>query len=101
MRGECANDNGFKVFEPLAWHGMFFDFQFGREQTAQGVTLVDGERSNDTARIRDGVEPLTLAQRQLHSDPPAESRVQPRCFLRKRDAPVSPLLILIVCVSAD
>src|SRR2546422_2058432 len=103
MRGEYANDDGLEILEPLAWNQTLFDFQLSGEQTAQGVTLVDGERSNDAARIRDGFEPLTLAWRQSHSDPPAGNHWQPAGFLaEKRGEPASaPLLIPIVCVSAD
>jgi len=61
MRGERANDDRFELFELLAWHGTLFDFQFGGKQAAQGVTLVDGKRGNDAARIRDGFQPLSLA----------------------------------------
>ena len=61
MRGKRANDDGFELFELLAWHGTLLDFQFGREQAAQRVTLVDGKRGNDAARVRDGFKPPALA----------------------------------------
>ena len=49
MRGKRTNDDGFELFELLAWHGLLFDFQFGGEQAAQRVTLVDGKRGNNAA----------------------------------------------------
>src|SRR5882762_6608295 len=66
MRGKRANDDGLELLKLLARHGRLFDFQFGGEQAAQRVSLVDGKRGNDTARIRDGFQPLALAWRQLH-----------------------------------
>jgi hypothetical protein len=43
---------------------MLFDLHFCGEQAAQRIALVDGKRGNDTARVRDGFEPLALARRQ-------------------------------------
>jgi hypothetical protein len=54
---------------------MFLDFQFGGKQAAQRVTLVDGKRSNDAARIRNGFKSLSLARRQSHSNPPFQEYV--------------------------
>src|SRR6266851_4766360 len=75
MRGKRANDHGLELLKLLARHGTLFDFQFGGEQAAQRVTLVDGKRGNDTARIRDGFQPLSLTRRQFHSIPPFQESV--------------------------
>src|ERR1700694_585349 len=70
MRGKRANDDGFELLKLLARHGRLFDFQFGGEQAAQRVALVDGKRGNDTARVRNRFEPLSFAPRQRHFNPP-------------------------------
>src|SRR5437773_3620966 len=85
VRRKRAHDDGFEFFELFAWNGRFLDFEFSREQGSQRVALVDGKSTNDSAGIRNGFEPLALARRKLHSDPPVESCVQPTsCRLRKK-----------------
>ena len=70
MRREGANDDGLELLKALAWNQTLFNFRFSGEQAAQRVPLVDRQRANHTARVRDGFEPLALAWRQSHSHPP-------------------------------
>src|SRR6266478_8835089 len=70
-----ANDEGFELLKLLAWHGRFFDLHFRGEKAAQCLTLVDRKRANDAARIRDGFEPLSLACRQFHFNPPLQGAI--------------------------
>src|SRR2546425_9087340 len=70
MGGQHANDDGFEVLKLLAWNQTFFNSQFGGEQAAQRVTLIDRKSANHTARIGDRLEPLSLSRRQSHFNPP-------------------------------
>src|SRR5439155_12432716 len=70
-----ANDDRYELLKTLAWNQILLDLHFCGEQAAQRVTLVDGKRANDTARIRDGLEPLSLTGRQPHFNPPPEGAI--------------------------
>jgi len=40
---------------------MFFNFQLSGEEFPERITLVNGQRTNDSPRIRDGLETFSLA----------------------------------------
>ena len=61
-----AYHNGFEFLKLFTRDRLFLDSEFSREQAPQRIALINGQRTNDPAGIRDGFESLAFARRQLH-----------------------------------